>query len=293
MAQVTILAETPMFLAGTFRCPPADDRWREENWIGRSHVLAFPRRAVIIERSRRRRVVANPNHVVLYNPDDTYRRGLLSPEGDDSLFIEIRQGAASALLADASRGAPLFARIESVVTDDVALRLHALELGIRSRPSGLDPLVVEEILAGVVAAVGAAPDDHPAGAGHAGTRRLAAEMGRRRLIDDTRALLSVAYAEPLTLADIGRRVGASPFHLARTFRAVTGQSIHRYRERLRLREALRRIRDGERDLARAAVDVGFASHSHLDDRFRRAFGMPPAAARGPALGGRASPSIGR
>ena len=290
MARISVLVETPAFVAGTFRCLPTDDRWRNENWIGLSHVLAFPRRAVVIERSRRRRVVANANHVVLYNPDETYRRELLSPEGDDSLFVEIRQDAAPALLGDASRDRPVFPRIESVVSDVVTLRLHALELGIRSRPGRLDPLVVEEVLTEVVAAVASAPDDRFAGLRDPESRRAAAAL-RRRLVDDTRAVLSVTYAEPLALVDLGRRVGASPFHLARIFRSVTGQSIHRYREGLRLREALRRIRDGDDDLARTAVDVGFASHSHFDDRFRRAFGMPPSAARRLAVGGGAANSI--
>jgi hypothetical protein len=74
MTQESILLQTPSFGAGIFLCPPTDARCQEENWIGTSHLLAFPRRAVLIEKARRQRVVADANHVVLYNPDETYRR---------------------------------------------------------------------------------------------------------------------------------------------------------------------------------------------------------------------------
>ncbi len=47
---------------------------------------------------------------------------------------------------------------------------------------------------------------------------------------------------------------------------------------LRLRTSLDRIAAGER-LADLAEDLGFASQAHFSDRFRRAYGAPPAAWR--------------
>jgi AraC-like DNA-binding protein len=303
MAESSILVATPSFAAGVFLCPPDDARWHEENWIGPSHVLAFPRRAVVIVRARRERVVANPNHVVLYNPDETYRRDLLAPEGDESAFIQIEPEAARELLPDeGSVDRPRFPVLESDVSDRAALRLHALELWIRNAftrtgrnrpaahppateapgPSPIDPLAADERLAAIVRDVAATA--HPARDARSVSERVgpvrpATAREHRALVSDARELLSVAYPEPLTLADIACRVGASPFHLARSFRRLTGQTLHGYRERLRLREALRRLGEGEEDLARLATDVGFASHSHFDDRFRLAFGVPPSAAR--------------
>jgi AraC-like DNA-binding protein len=274
------LVETPSFTVGRFRCPAGDARWTEVNWIGDRHVLAFPRRAVTIERSRHRRVVANPNHVVLYDPDETYRRELIASEGDDSLFIELRAGAAAELLPPRPSGAPSFRGIESMVPERLAVALHALELRLVARGSGVDSVAVDELLARVVDAIvceslGVAEP----------TRPTPGELERRRLVQQTRAFLSVAYAERLTLADIGRHVGASPFHLARAFRAATGSTLHRYREQLRLRDALHRLREGEEDLAGMAVDLGFASHSHFDDRFRLAFGSSPSDLRRPRRSG--------
>ena len=69
------------------------------------------------------------------------------------------------------------------------------------------------------------------------------------------------------------------FHLAHRFRARTGLSLHAYRTHLRLREALRRIAEPETSLTDLALDLGFASHSHFTDSFRRTFGRPPSAVR--------------
>ena len=53
----------------------------------------------------------------------------------------------------------------------------------------------------------------------------------------------------------------------------------RYSLRVRLAAALRRIAEGESDLARLAVDLGFAHHSHFTARFGSAFGCTPSRAR--------------
>jgi len=277
MAVVSVLLETPSYAVGTFRCPPSDARWREENWIGTSHVLAFPRRAVLIAKSRRRMVVANPNHVVLYNPDETYRRSLLAPEGDESTFIALDARLAEGLLPESAGSASArFPAPESPLSDSAAFRLHELELWLRRPPEERDPGAMDELMVDLVTRV------LPEGcAGPSGmvTERPSTADERRALVDDTRTVLSVTFRDQLSLASIARLVGSSPFHLARTFRASTGRSLHEYREQLRLREALHRVRDGDGDLARLATDLGFASHSHFTDRFRRAFAASPSSAR--------------
>jgi AraC family transcriptional regulator len=73
-------------------------------------------------------------------------------------------------------------------------------------------------------------------------------------------------------------VRVSVFHLCRTFRAVTGQTIHAYRTQLRLRAALERVEYAS-DLSAVALDLGFSSHSHFTAAFRRAFGVTPSGVR--------------
>ena len=78
--------------------------------------------------------------------------------------------------------------------------------------------------------------------------------------------------------------------MCRLFRRHAGLPLHRYRRRLRLREALRRLADGERDLTGLALDLGFSEHSHFTNAFRAEFSVPPSgfrslvSARGPRAG---------
>ena len=74
-------------------------------------------------------------------------------------------------------------------------------------------------------------------------------------------------------------MGTSPFHLARVFRSITGESIHEHRVGLRVRAALERIAAGEDDLTRLALDLGFGDHAHLTNTIRRELGRPPSALR--------------
>ncbi|HJQ39538.1 MAG TPA: helix-turn-helix transcriptional regulator, partial [Thermoanaerobaculia bacterium] len=79
--------------------------------------------------------------------------------------------------------------------------------------------------------------------------------------------------------DIAAECGVSPFHLARVFKAETGISVHQYLLRIRMEQALSRLRDGETQLSRLALDLGFSSHSHFSTSFRRHFGESPAGVR--------------
>jgi AraC family transcriptional regulator len=104
-------------------------------------------------------------------------------------------------------------------------------------------------------------------------------QAQRRRVEEARALLASHPTARWRLDSVARAVHSSPFHLARQFRAVTGESISRYLLRLRLGLALDRIAAGESELARLAVELGFAHHSHFSARFRSVFGTTPTQAR--------------
>jgi AraC family transcriptional regulator len=106
-------------------------------------------------------------------------------------------------------------------------------------------------------------------------RRPATLRVHRQQAEQTRLLLCEHFAENLGLEEIAREVHASTFHLARIFRRETGLAIHQYRNRLRLRGALERLVDQKTDLTALALRLGFSSHSHFSDAFRRAFGVAP------------------
>jgi AraC-like DNA-binding protein len=91
--------------------------------------------------------------------------------------------------------------------------------------------------------------------------------------------LAGRLGERITLDEIARGVHASPFHLARVFQERTGVPVHRYLTLLRLRASLERLADGANDLTALALELGFSSHSHFTDAFRREFGRTPSDAR--------------
>ena len=88
--------------------------------------------------------------------------------------------------------------------------------------------------------------------------------------------LAASMSERITLDDVASAVNVSPFHLARIFQKHTGVPVHRYLTQLRLRASLERL-DG--DLTTVALELGFSSHSHFTDAFRREFGKSPSEMR--------------
>ena len=97
----------------------------------------------------------------------------------------------------------------------------------------------------------------------------------RRCVERARSELNRRFREPLRLDDLARAAHASPFHLCRLFKAVTGMTIRRYLLRLRLAAGMGEVVAGEQSLSRIAVDLGFFSHSHFTAAFSKEFGLPP------------------
>jgi AraC-like DNA-binding protein len=86
--------------------------------------------------------------------------------------------------------------------------------------------------------------------------------------------LASRIGENVSLDEIAAEVHASPFNFARMFQQQTGMPVHRYLTQLRLRAALERLGDSD-DITSLAIDLGFSSHSHFTDVFRREFGTTP------------------
>lgn len=91
--------------------------------------------------------------------------------------------------------------------------------------------------------------------------------------------LAARMTEPVTLDEVAAAVNSSPFNFARIFHEQTGLPLHRYLTILRLRDALERVADPTLDLSAIAFELGFSSHSHFTDVFRREFGKTPSEVR--------------
>jgi AraC-like DNA-binding protein len=110
---------------------------------------------------------------------------------------------------------------------------------------------------------------------HADRGRGTPEVGQeRQAVQRTREYIEARFDRDVTLTELAKVAGLSPFHLARVFRAEVGLPPHAYLESVRVREAQRLIRDGE-SLAGVAHRVGFVDQSHFTHRFRRLVGVTP------------------
>jgi AraC-like DNA-binding protein len=130
----------------------------------------------------------------------------------------------------------------------------------------------------------------PPETGRPSGRRSATVAARRRLVGDSLELLHASFHEPFGLLELARRVGASPYHLSRVFRDVTGVTISEYRIRLRLHAVLGRLEEGDDDLAAVAADTGFADHGHMTRTVTRFLGAAPSELRA-RLGSRSQETI--
>ena len=102
-----------------------------------------------------------------------------------------------------------------------------------------------------------------------------ASKGRTDLAADAEEYLASNFHESAGLVSIASELGASPHHLSRVFRAVTGSTISERRIELRTRAALRRLLDGADDIATVALECGFYDHAHLTNTMRRRLGLTP------------------
>ncbi|BBZ72557.1 AraC family transcriptional regulator [Mycobacterium paraseoulense] len=88
------------------------------------------------------------------------------------------------------------------------------------------------------------------------------------------ALIAGNLREPLTLQQIGHRIGISPRTLSRLFRDELAMTFPQWRTQLRLQHALVLLAE-RRDVTSVASECGWATPSAFIDTYRRAFGHTP------------------
>lgn len=269
----TELYRGPLLRVGRFDCEPGHALWSAANRTGPWPLLAFPGTALEIHQDGRAPVVASANRVILYNPGQVYRRRPIDPRGDHCVFVSVAPTVLAELLAQSDPAAvdrPDRPFLAGAVAVDPPVALAPVVLARHLEAPDVDSLLVEERAFALLAAV----------ARSLPTRRPATPARHADLVRAIERLLARSYAQPWSLAAVAAAVGCSPFHAARVFRAGTGATIHAYRHRLRLHAVLRGLADADVDLTDLALETGFASHSHLSEAFRRAFGAPPSRWRG-------------
>ena len=257
MLEIDSLAGGSAFELADVRCSHRRGGWSEPE-LATGHALVLARRGVFRRQVGGRAEVIEPN--VAYFQDAGREQRIAHPAsgGDRCLSIKLSAGLVRAI---ASEPLPTRAFRTSTTLDWRSRKLVTL-----ARAGVVVDELEDELVTLVSSALAIARGE---------TRR--AVPSRVRIVERAREALG---ADPsLGLIALGRELDCSPDHLSRAFSQVLGVSFTGYRRRLRVRMALERIADGEKDLARLALGVGFADHAHLTRCTRAELGMTPTTAR--------------
>ena len=242
----------------------------DEEWCSLTQVVV-PRRGVFLLHHRGVPIVADPNTALVFGLGETYQVSHPVDGGDQCTVLvflpELVEDAFGSV--EARHGT-----IHATTQLSIHVLTHMTTVGVD------DQLEAEENAAFVLHALARDFRSFPSLSWSGGN-----EFQQRR-VEEVRALLASQPTRPWQLESIARAVYCSPFHLARQFRAMTGESIARYLLRLRLAFALDHLAQGETDLGRLAVELGFAHHSHFSARFKSIFGATPTAMRNMLTQGR-------
>lgn len=79
----------------------------------------------------------------------------------------------------------------------------------------------------------------------------------------------------LTLPELAIQTGWNMYYFARTFKKYLNETPHQYLLKLRMEKAKTLLTDTNFNLAQVAQEIGFESHSHFTQTFRRFIGMSP------------------
>ena len=237
--RATPLLETPLVRVLDVECRASRGCGAEEH--NEAADVMLPRRGVFLVHRASSVFVADACSAVVLGAADSYRVSHPADFGDRCTVLRFAPQLHEEAFGD---------------TGSRALRLRRVPRTPRGEEDAL--LVLAEV-------AGASP----VACGTLAARRAA----------EVRALLASDPGARWSLATVARAVHCSPFHLARQFRAATGETIARHLMALRLALALERLEQGEDDLARLAAELGFASHSHFSARFAAAYGRPPSQMR--------------
>jgi AraC-like DNA-binding protein len=270
------LFATPLVRLAEWRCVAANGGVGEERsqpW----HVIGFPLSGTYRLHQRGDSMLVDSNQVMFFNANVGYRTSHPHGLGDrggslilrPDLLAEIleRHGNQSRHLSEqpfTSTHRPASPRAQLLVW----LLLRRL-----TSESHLEDLFVEELAIRIADEASRLAECEADISGRSGAR-----AGRRRqeAVERVKGRLAGTFSRNTRLEEMAALAGCSPFHLCRAFRIVTGMSMTAYRTRLRHVAALERL---EEDLASLALDLGFSSHSHFTESFRRLFGATPSQVR--------------
>jgi AraC family transcriptional regulator len=275
--EIDCLYNSPACAVTTWNCGCGRSGLSDEK-VEAEYVISFVHEGVFVLHSEGRSEVIDRTTAVLFNPNAPFRSS--HPYGccDHGSSVVVRRDVLLDVMShyDPAAQERPEALFRNPLGQDLAQAYLRARLIVRGLTRGVapDPLAMDATLLEIVGAV--AKSCNPPAA-----RRAAAvesSRSRRRYVHDAQLIIQRRFRERFRLEDIARELYVSPFHLCRLFKEETGIPMHRYVNRLRLRESLEELAEGA-DLTELALSLGFAGHSHFSTAFRKEFGVPPSKVR--------------
>jgi AraC family transcriptional regulator len=269
MARARTLVETEHVVLRELRCGSRRGGPGESRGGEGTHFVLVKRGAFAAHLGRRMYVADACTALVSWEGVE-YQISHPGDHGDACLVMELSPALAEEALA------PLRTRVDVELRMSAAMQRAAAAFAARMQRGTLDARLageeaVLELLRGVLGERGKRRS--LAGEPAAGTSARR-ELARRAVL----ALHRDLSANP-SVTSLAAELGCSPFHLMRAVRQELGVSLRGYRIAARLGAALHRLAEGEADLTRLALELGFASHAHLTGTCVRLLGAPPSELR--------------
>ena len=265
---------------GTFYCPVSHPVFPYAGEM-EGYTVVFPRTSVQIAHEGHAPVIADPNVVMFYNKGQPYQRGKVSEQGDLCDWFDFDFTAVIDVIREydpavEERWLTPFQFTHTPSVSAIYLQQRRL-IHYLHQTTCPDPLLVEEVTFAILQQVlanayqksGFFPQkNHPS--------------AHYDVVHEVKALLAMRFKDAITLTEIATAVYTSPYHLSRIFHQYTGFTIHNYLNQLRLRTALGYLAQSDMHLTDLGLELGYSSHSHFTQAFRRTFGTAPSTFRATA-----------
>ncbi len=98
-------------------------------------------------------------------------------------------------------------------------------------------------------------------------KQTVAEMAKKYIFDN--------YKSKITIADICEEIGCSKSTLITGFKREYGTTVNNYITEVRLGEAVKMLKSGERYIGEIAAETGFSDQSYFSKVFSAKYGIPP------------------
>jgi AraC-like DNA-binding protein len=268
----TVLFASPLLELADVRCR-GSCRHRSPEECAHAAQLILPYRGAFLRHVGRRAVLADASQVLFFGAGQPHQVSHPVDGGDASLVLTLAPDTLAALADTGGVDAQgeTFRRDRRTLSPATQLRRAAIAARLAQGEAGLLEAEVRLLdLAREALVESPAPRRTP-------TRATL------QLVERTRLRLAQADGHRLSLAQIGKAVGANPVYLTQVFRDLEGVPLYRYQLQARLAQALALLPEAD-DLAALALELGFASHSQFATRFRAAYGLTPSQWRRQAAG---------